>query len=61
MVYNKVLEQRNAFLKKHKHPSEIDFTLLHIYNQQLEAPAQYIFEKRQAIVQKLSPIFQVAY
>lgn len=61
MVYNKVLEQRNAFLKQHKHPSEVNFTLLDIYNQQLEAPAQYIFEKRQEIVQKLSPIFQSYY
>jgi len=61
MAYNKVLQQRNAFLKQYKHPSEIDFTLLEIYNQQLLAPAAYIHRQRQLILEKLKPIFQQYY
>lgn len=61
MTYNKVLQQRNAFLKQYKHPLEIDFTLLEIYNQQLLTPAAYIHEQRQLILEKLKPIFQQYY
>lgn len=61
ITYNKVLKQRNAFLKKYKHPSEIDFTLLEIYNQQMLAPAQYIYERRQWILEQLKPVFQHYY
>ncbi len=61
MTYNKVLQQRNAFLKQYKHPQEIDYALLEVYNQQLLAPAQYIFEKRQLILEQLLPIFQDYY
>jgi DNA replication and repair protein RecF len=61
MNYNKVLQQRNAYLKSFKHPSELDATLLEIYNQQLLEPAQYIHQQRQAIVNRLIPIFQQYY
>ena len=39
IAYNKVLQQRNAFLKKVDHPNELDTALLQVYNQQLVAPA----------------------
>jgi DNA replication and repair protein RecF len=61
MTYNKVLQQRNAYLKSAKHPLEVDQALLTIYNQQLLAPAQYIHEQRQHIVERLMPIFQQYY
>lgn len=61
MTYNKVLQQRNAYLKSFKHPSELDPTLLEIYNQQLLEPAQYIHQQRQAIVARLTPVFQQYY
>ncbi len=61
MTYNKVLQQRNAYLKSFKHPLEVDAALLDVYSQQLLAPAQYIYEQRQAIVERLTPIFQHYY
>lgn len=61
MTYNKVLQQRNAYLKSCKHPSEVEGALLEVYNQQLLAPAQYIHQQRQQVVQQLSPIFQEYY
>lgn len=61
MTYNKVLQQRNAYLKSTKHPLEVDTALLEIYNQQLLAPAQYIYQQRQQIVARLMPVFQQYY
>lgn len=61
MTYNKVLQQRNAYLKSFKHPSEVEGALLEIYNQQLLAPAQYIYQQRQQITAQLTPIFQEYY
>lgn len=59
--YNKVLKQRNAFLKNVGHPSEIDVDLLQIYNQQLEAPAVYIYQKRKDYLERLQPLFAKYY
>ncbi len=61
MVYNKLLAQRNAFLKQASHPNEIDFSLLEIYNQQLLQPADYIYQKRKVFCAKLKPIFKEYY
>ncbi len=61
MQYNKLLLQRNTFLKQAKHPLEIDFNLLEIYNQQLLAPAQYIYEQRKEFNAQLRPLFQQYY
>ncbi|BDS12036.1 DNA replication/repair protein RecF [Aureispira anguillae] len=61
MTYNKILQQRNAFLKSFKHPLEVNYELLEIYSQQLLKPAQYIHEKRQQIIGQLKPIFQTYY
>lgn len=59
MAYNKILTQRNAYLKNKKQP--VKASLLDIYDEQLAAPASYIFEKRQAFTQILIPIFQTFY
>lgn len=61
MTYNKILQQRNAFLKSFKHPLEVNFELLEIYSQQLLTPANYIHQERQQIITKLKPIFQTYY
>lgn len=61
MAYNKVLQQRNAFLKSFRHPLEVDTTLLEVYNRQLLAPAAYLYEQRQAMVERLIPLFQTYY
>lgn len=58
MVYNKILSQRNAYLKGKQ---LVKNSLLDIYDQQLLAPAQSIFEKRQAFTELLIPIFQAYY
>ncbi len=57
LEYNKILHQRNAFLKQFKHPSEVNLTLLNVYNKQLLLPAQYIYEKRKECVNALTPVF----
>ena len=61
MAYNKVLQQRNAFLKSFRHPSEIDTTLLEVYNRQLLGPAAYLHQQRAAMVERLIPLFQTYY
>lgn len=60
MLYNKVLKQRNALLKQargHAMPE----SLLAVYDQQLAAPAQYIFEQRQLFVEQFTAPFQAAH
>lgn len=62
LIINKILEQRNAFLKKNIDQSQtFDEALLTIYDTQLLAPTQYIYEKRQAFVAQFSPIFNKIY
>lgn len=62
LTYNKLLEQRNAFLKKHiDQKQNFDEALLGIYDAQLLAPAQYIHEKRKNFVALFSPIFNKIY
>lgn len=58
MQYNKILSQRNAYLKSTAHPQE---SLLAIYDQQLLAPAEYIVEKRKQFTETLIPIFEKMY
>lgn len=61
LKYNKVLEQRNAFLKSYENPSKIDLKLLEVYDQQLLAPATYIYQQRQAILTSFKPLFKEYY
>jgi DNA replication and repair protein RecF len=61
MIYNQVLEQRNALLRSSDEQNNINISLLEIYDQQLLAPAAYIFEKRTALMKDLAPIFQSCY
>lgn len=61
MNYNKLLQQRNAFLKQHAHPQDIDLTLLAIYDKQMIVPAAYIHTKRKQFCAKLQPIFKEYY
>ena len=58
MNYNKILSQRNAYLKS-KEP--VKYSLLDVYDQQLLAPANYILEKRKEFTEILIPIFQNYY
>jgi DNA replication and repair protein RecF len=61
MEYNKLLHQRNAFLKQYKHPNDIDAALLEIYDAQMIAPATYIHQQRHQFCQQLQPIFKSYY
>lgn len=61
MLYNKLLKQRNALLKKMAEENKFQPTLLHTYNHQMLGPATYIFEKRASFAEVLQPVFQVMY
>jgi DNA replication and repair protein RecF len=61
MIYNKVLEQRNALLKQFAQNHTFNINLLEVYDQQLITPANYIFQQRQAFIAWLTPVFQAYY
>ena len=55
--YNKILAQRNALLKYFASNRVFERETLDIYNEQLDGPGQYIFEKRQQFLDDFIPIF----
>ena len=59
--YNRLLKQRNATLKKFAETRRIDEGLLVIFDEQMEAPAQLIHQKRKAFSEQFIPIFQSFY
>lgn len=61
ILYNKLLKQRNALLKKMAEEHTYDASLVSTYNQQMLKPAQFIFEKRKAFAEVLQPVFQLMY
>lgn len=61
ILYNKLLKQRNALLKKMGEEHKFQPALLHTYNHQMLAPATFIYEKRAAFAEVLQPVFQVMY
>ncbi len=61
IFYNRVLKQRNSLLKEGASKGYLDVDLLKTYNQQLLAPAAFIFEKRQELLETLTPIFNDFY
>ena len=75
IFYNKILEQRNALLKKKDEnganalvkPETVTANgawqeeLLDVYDQQMNDPAQYIFEKRRAFIDIFTPVFNTIY
>ncbi len=61
LIYNKILEQRNALLKQFAQNHTFNENLLEVYNEQLLVPANYIFKQRQAFAAWLVPVFQDYY
>ena len=61
IFYNKILEQRNALLKKKDENGADTEGVLDVYDQQMGHPAQYIFEKRRAFIDTFTPIFNTIY
>lgn len=56
--YNKALQQRNALLKMEEEPDE---TLLDIWEQRMAEEGTVVYEKRDAFVKELIPVFQQIY
>lgn len=59
--YNKVLQQRNSYLKSVVEKTLVDKSLLEVYDQQLCIHGQYIFEQRNMFLQQLIPSIQLFY
>ena len=61
IFYNKILDQRNALLKKSDESRENTEGLLAVYDTQMTPPAQYIFDKRQVFISQFTPVFNDIY
>jgi len=59
--YNKVLVQRNSLLKYFAANRTFDLLNLNIYNEQLQAYGNVIFEKREQFLKDFIPIFKKRY
>lgn len=61
ITYNKVLQQRNGFLKNEAFQSKFDAQLLDALDAQLIKPAAYIHDTRKKFCEKLIPLIQQFY
>ena len=61
IIYNKVLSQRNSFLKNESLRGTFDFTLLESLDEQLITPGNYIHKTRKEFSAKLFPWVQEFY
>lgn len=59
--YNRVLHQRNAYLKQLPNEKSINSDLLDIYDKQLENPATYIHKVRTEFIKQFNPVFNEIY
>lgn len=59
--YNRVLHQRNAYLKQIASEKSNDAILLDIYDEQLDKPATYIHQARTKFLQQFNPVFNEIY
>ena len=59
--YNKILQQRNSLLKYFALNRTFDGTTLAVYNEQMHAYGQKIFDKRKEFVSAYIPVFQEQY
>jgi len=60
LIYNRVLAQRNSYLKSLP-AHQIDTDLLNSYDKQLVTPAHQIFEKRKIFIERFSILFTDVY
>jgi DNA replication and repair protein RecF len=58
--YNHVLKQRNAFLKN-SFQSESNNEMLQVFDDQLQASCEFIFQTRKKFIEELIPMFQWNY
>ncbi len=61
IVYQKILLQRNAWLKMHAIKPQQDYSLLDYYTDQLSGLGTYIFQARNRFVQRFVPLLQQYY
>ena len=61
VIYNKVLQQRNSFLKKAAETGNVDQSLLNILNHQLSEPATIIYEERMKTANELKQLVENYY
>lgn len=61
ITYNKVLQQRNGFLKSLTDKRVQDRGLLDVYDEQLLRPGMYIFEKRSSFLRTFLPLVEQLY
>lgn len=61
IIYNKILQQRNALLKKFAETRRFNTTLLATYNQQLVPAAHYIVAQRKALTDNITDNLQAFY
>jgi len=59
--YNRILKQRNAYLKSVYDKNRIDHTLLDSFDSQLLGPAKVIYEQRIKFLEQFNPIFEEIY
>jgi DNA replication and repair protein RecF len=55
IAYNKILQQRNSFLKQSAESNSIDEALLNVFDEQLSSKGQVIYEKRKAFMKEFLP------
>ncbi len=59
--YNKILQQRNSFLKSIYDKNSYDRHLLDVYDTQLTNPGNYVFQKRKLFLEELLPSIKQLY
>lgn len=61
LLYNGIVQQRNALLKLFADGKPFDGALLEILNRQMLAPAAVLYAQRAAFVQEFRPLFRALY
>ena len=61
IIYNKLLQQRNALLKQFGESRRFDRSLLDTYSMQMLAPANSIHQKRASFMEQFRPLLQSLY
>ncbi len=61
LLYNRILNQRNKYLKTLASSRSSDLSMLDVYDEQLSNAGQEIYAKRKAFVSELIPVFSKYY
>lgn len=61
IIYNKLLQQRNSLLKQYNVAGGFDEELLHVIDEQMDAPADYVYKKRLLYFEEIKPLAEKFY